>query len=99
MKKILMGVMVLFFAQNSFADWIYDEVVGFSVHTDGGLSVAVQNSHGCGSTILGVNNPEGVNINRIISVLLAYQAQNKPLRFAVQGCSGNVAIFDRIQTY
>lgn len=86
-------------SQNVSAGWHYDNSVGFNIYTDGGLSVTVTATHECGSTVLGVLTPESEHTDRIMSVLLAHQAQGKKVRFAIQSYSGTTAIFDRVRTY
>ena len=99
MKKAYSILLMLVFSQNVLAGWHYDKLIGFNVFTDGGLSITVETAHECGSTVISVTTPESEHINRIISVLLSHQAQDKALNFAIQSCSGTTAVIDRVRTY
>lgn len=99
MIKIGSVLILLLLSESVFAAWHYDNLVGFEVYVDGGLSVSVETTHECGSTVLAVLTPESEHTNRIISVLLAHQATAKEVRFLIQSCSGTTAIFDRVRTY
>ena len=99
MRKIYLIPLLFVLSQNAFAGWHYDNLVGFNAHTNGELSITVETTHECGSQVIAVSNPEFEHIDRIISVLLSHQAQNKKVRFSIQSCSGNTAIIDRVRTY
>ncbi len=99
MKKLSFLLVLFAISSSSFAGWHYDDLVGFNAHTDGGLTMVVETNHECGSTVLVVPTPESEHTDRIISVLLAHQAQNKKVRFAIQSCDGTVAVIDRVRTY
>lgn len=99
MKQILLSLTLLILSQHTLAGWHYDQLIGFNVHTNGGVSITVKTTHECGSTVLSVPNPESEYIDRIISVLLSHQAQDKPLHFAIQSCAGTTGVIDRVRTY
>ena len=99
MKKILLASLLYCVSHNAFAGWHYDSLLGVNVYENGGITITVSTEHECGSQVITLSNPTSEYADRILSVLLSHQAQNKPINFAIQSCSGTNAVIDRVRTY
>lgn len=86
---------VLLLSNSANAGWFEDKIATIHTYLNGGVSVFTETNHECGSNRIGFDNT-APGFVRIYSALLAYEAQGKNVRFAIQSCSGTVGIADRI---
>lgn len=97
MKLFKLAITGLFVLCSSYATAGWHEAHISTIHTflNGGVAVYTDTNHECDSNRIGMDESLP-GFQKVYSALLAYEAQGKKVKFAIQSCSGTVGIIDRI---
>ena len=96
MMKIAVAILIVFSCGVVHAaGWHYAKIEKITTYLNGGVYVFVDSEHECGSKQIGMD-ASAAGFKNVYSALLAYEAQRKTIAFAVQSCTGAIAMIDRI---
>ena len=99
MNLIKFGFILLWFSASSFVNASMHEakIVKIRTYLNGGIYVFIDSQHECGSNQVGMD-ASAAGFQMVYSALLAYEAQRKSVRFAIQSCNGTLGMIDRIES-
>jgi hypothetical protein len=93
--KFLISSAIFFCSSYAVAGWHEAKIATTHTFLNGWVAVYTDTNHECGSNQIGMDQTT-VGFQRVYSALLAYEAQGKNVKFAIQSCNGTIGIIDRV---